>query len=36
MGAATVCVPVEKYLNTVYRPHRNYVDGRLEKRNVFE
>jgi Uma2 family endonuclease len=34
MSTATVCVPLETYLNTVYRPDRDYVDGRLEKRNV--
>jgi Uma2 family endonuclease len=29
-------VPLEKYLNTVYRPDRDYVDGHLERRNVGE
>jgi Uma2 family endonuclease len=36
MSTATACVPVETYLNTVYRPDRDYVDGRLEKRHVGE
>jgi Uma2 family endonuclease len=27
-------VSLDKYLNTVYRPDRDYVDGRLEERNV--
>ncbi len=31
---AAVLVPLEKYLATVYRPDCDYVDGRLEKRNV--
>jgi Uma2 family endonuclease len=34
MSTASACVPLETYLNTVYRPDRDYVDGRLEKRNV--
>jgi Uma2 family endonuclease len=34
--STAMLVPLEKYLNTVYRPDRDYVDGRLEKRNVGE
>lgn len=34
--SSSVLVPVEKYLRTTYRPDRDYVDGRLEKRNVGE
>jgi len=29
-------VTVEEYLKTVYRPDRDYVDGRIEERNVGE
>ncbi len=29
-------VPVQAYLDRVYRPDREYVDGRVEKRNVGE
>ena len=29
-------VPVEEYLNTVYEPDCDYVDGRLEERNLGE
>jgi Uma2 family endonuclease len=29
-------VPLDEYLNTVYRPDRDYIDGRLETRNVGE
>jgi Uma2 family endonuclease len=32
--STAVAVPFEKYLNTVYRPDRDYVDGRLEERSV--
>ncbi len=32
--AAQVCVPEEVYLNSVYRPDRDYVDGCLERRNL--
>jgi Uma2 family endonuclease len=35
MSTATL-VPLEKYLHTVYRPDRDYVDGHLERRNVGE
>jgi Uma2 family endonuclease len=34
MSTTNCCVPLQQYLNTVYRPDRDYVDGRLEKRNV--
>ena len=36
MSTTGACVPLQHYLNTVYRPDRDYVDGRLEKRNVGE
>jgi Uma2 family endonuclease len=36
MSTISVCVPLQHYLNTVYRPDRDYVDGRLEKRHVGE
>ena len=29
-------IPVEEYLHTVYRPDRDYVDGRVEERNLGE
>ncbi len=32
--ATAVCVPVEVYLNTLYRPDRDYVDGCVERRNL--
>jgi hypothetical protein len=34
MSTTAAGVSLEKYLNTVYRPDRDYVDGRLEKRNA--
>lgn len=34
--STAVLVPVDKYLNTSYRPDRDYIDGHLEKRNVGE
>lgn len=36
MSTAVISVPLEKYLNRVYHPDRDYVDGRLERRNVGE
>jgi Uma2 family endonuclease len=36
MSTTSICVPLQHYLNTVYRPDRDYVDGRLEKRHVGE
>lgn len=34
--AATVLIPVEEYLHSVYHPDRDYVEGRLVERNVGE
>jgi Uma2 family endonuclease len=34
MSTTALSVSLEEYLNTVYRPDRDYVDGRLQKRNV--
>jgi len=34
MSTATTLVSVEEYLNTSYRPDRDYVDGILVERNV--
>ena len=31
---ATPKVSVEEYLNTAYRPDVEYIDGKLQKRNV--
>ena len=37
MAASTpVLIPVEKYLRTVYRPDRDYIDGEVLKRNMGE
>jgi Uma2 family endonuclease len=36
MSTATVTVPLEEYLNTVYHPDCDYVDGRVEERNLGE
>jgi Uma2 family endonuclease len=33
MASATL-IPVEEYLNTSYRPDREYIDGELRERNV--
>ena len=35
MSAAT-SIPISEYLNTSYRPDREYVDGALLERNVGE
>ena len=36
-GMATpVLIPVSEYLNTTYRPDRDYVDGELKERNLGE
>jgi Uma2 family endonuclease len=32
--ATTVQIPLAEYLNTTYRPDRDYVDGEIEERNV--
>ena len=34
--ATTTYIPVETYLNTVYEPDVDYVDGQIEERNVGE
>jgi len=34
--ATTTYIPVEAYLNTVYEPDVDYVDGQIEERNVGE
>lgn len=34
--ASTVSISVSEYLRSSYRPDRDYVDGRLEERNVGE
>jgi Uma2 family endonuclease len=34
--AAPALISLEKYLNTVYRPDRDFVDGEIERRNVGE
>jgi Uma2 family endonuclease len=34
--ATPVLIPVSEYLNTTYRPDRDYVDGELKERNVGE
>jgi len=34
--ATTALIPVSEYLNTTYRPDRDYVDGELKERNVGE
>jgi len=34
--ASTTLIPVSEYLKTSYRPDCDYVDGRLEERNVGE
>jgi Uma2 family endonuclease len=36
MAATPVLVPVEEYLNTTYRPDRDYIDGEVKKRNLGE
>lgn len=34
--ATPVLIPVSEYLNTTYRPDRDYVDGELKERNLGE
>ncbi len=34
--ASSVVIPVSEYLQTTYRPDRDYVDGELKERNVGE
>src|ERR1700679_573317 len=34
--ASSVLVPVSEYLQTTYRPDRDYIDGALKERNVGE
>jgi Uma2 family endonuclease len=34
--ASSVLIPVSEYLQTTYRPDRDFVDGELEERNVGE
>ena len=34
--ATPVLIPVSEYLNTAYRPDRDYVDGELKERNLGE
>jgi Uma2 family endonuclease len=34
--ASSVLVPVREYLQTTYRPDRDYIDGELKERNVGE
>lgn len=34
--ATSALIPVSEYLNTTYRPDRDYVDGELRERNVGE
>jgi Uma2 family endonuclease len=34
--ASSVLVPVSEYLQTTYRPDRDYIDGELKERNVGE
>jgi Uma2 family endonuclease len=36
MAAIPVLVPVEEYLNTTYRPDRDYIDGEVKERSVGE
>ncbi len=35
MATATL-IPISEYLNTTYRPDRDYIDGELKERNVGE
>ena len=32
--ASAIQIPVSEYLDTTYRPDREYVDGELRERNV--
>lgn len=34
--ATSTLIPVSEYLNTVYRPDCDYIDGELRERNVGE
>jgi Uma2 family endonuclease len=34
--ASSILIPVSEYLQTTYRPDRDYVDGELKERNVGE
>jgi len=34
--ATPVLIPVSEYLNTTYRPDRDYIDGELKERNLGE
>jgi Uma2 family endonuclease len=34
--ASSVVIPVSEYLQTTYRPDRDYIDGELKERNVGE
>lgn len=34
--ASSTLIPVSEYLNTVYRPDRDYIDGELRERNLGE
>ncbi len=34
--ATAAIIPLSEYLNTAYRPDRDYIDGELKKRNVGE
>jgi Uma2 family endonuclease len=36
MSSTPVLLPVEEYLNTVYRPDRDYIDGQVVERNMGE
>jgi Uma2 family endonuclease len=36
MSSTPVLIPVEEYLNTVYRPDRDYIDGQVLERNMGE
>lgn len=34
--ASSIMIPVSEYLNTTYRPDRDYLDGQLKERNMGE
>ena len=34
--ASTTLIPVSEYLNTTYRPDRDYIDGEVKERNLGE
>ncbi len=32
--ASSTLIPVGEYLNTIYRPNRDYIDGEVKERNL--